>query len=145
MPQDYQKTCCKECSQRASKWNTKCRIKYKLKAIQLVGKGVLACKRCGCADLRVLEINHKNLNGRRELKLIGSGMTFYRKIITGIRKTDDLELLCKVCNNAHYCEKRYKLKWNISLGWRRNRWRISRLVKTSGFRMRFNPRSRNIT
>lgn len=53
------------------------------------------CNKCGNTDLRVLQINHINGDGRIELK---NNANFYRDIYTGKRKIDDLELLCANCN-----------------------------------------------
>jgi predicted nucleic acid-binding Zn-ribbon protein len=64
------------------------------------------CVRCGCDDFRLLEINHKNGGGRKEL-LVGrktKARAFYHAIANGERKTDDLELLCRPCNAIHYLE-----------------------------------------
>ena len=71
------------------------------------------CVRCGCDDIRLLEINHKNGGGKKDW---GSNpRLFYRDICKGIRKTDDLELLCKVCNAWHALELKYgKLPYNVT-------------------------------
>lgn len=59
------------------------------------------CSHCGCDDLRALEINHVNGGGSKEHQLRG-GYVFYADILSGKRKTDDLELLCTVCNAHHH-------------------------------------------
>lgn len=86
----------------------------------------IKCVRCGCTDIRFLEINHKNGGGNKESIGNGSrsnrkglmGTDWYHAIITGKRKTDDLELLCRPCNHIHFLEQKYgekiplKVKWN---------------------------------
>lgn len=68
----------------------------------IVGHKELCCENCGCNSLGILEINHKNGGGYRE------GYTsFYHAIVTGERKTDDLNLLCRVCNALHFVELRH--------------------------------------
>ena len=77
------------------------------------------CENCGCNDLNLLEINHKNGGGTKESHKGKSSNQFYLDIYKGRRKTDDLNLLCKVCNALHYLElKNGKLPFVIS--WRKN-------------------------
>lgn len=64
----------------------------------------LVCNRCGCGDLRILEINHINGGGTKEKRENGRGHIFHSYIISGKRSIDDLELLCKICNIHHYVE-----------------------------------------
>lgn len=72
------------------------------------------CNKCGCDDLRLLEINHIKGGGRKEQKMYGGGEGIYNKIIQGERPTDDLELLCRICNAHHYLELKYgKLPFGI--------------------------------
>lgn len=84
----------------------------KIKALFKINED-LTCQKCGCDDLRILEINHKLANPRKEDRITG----FLKRIINGERETDDLEILCKVCNIAHYVDIKfgkqpYKIKWN---------------------------------
>lgn len=78
----------------------------------------ISCIRCGCDDYRLLEINHKNGKGRKELKNFQKyGRSVEEVIRRGWRKTNDLELLCKPCNSIHFLEMKYGLlpievKWN---------------------------------
>lgn len=60
--------------------------------------------RCGETDLRVLDIGHKNGGGTKERKKIPVG-TFYRNILSGKRKTDDIEVQCVRCNRIEDYEK----------------------------------------
>ena|SRR3990167_2210919 len=65
------------------------------------------CARCGCDDVRLLEINHKNGGGGKETQKGNKVARFYLDIASGKRKTDDLELLCKPCNGIHALEMKY--------------------------------------
>jgi hypothetical protein len=65
----------------------------------------LKCVRCGCDMFEILEINHKNGGGHKETKYKIN--EFHRKILSGERKTNDLEILCKPCNVIHYIELKY--------------------------------------
>jgi predicted RNA-binding Zn-ribbon protein involved in translation (DUF1610 family) len=71
-------------------------------AMMLVGKGDVICSGCGCDEYRALEINHINGGGTAEQGRKRS--TLYRRIVYRIRETDDLNLLCRVCNARHYLE-----------------------------------------
>lgn len=89
--------------------------KVRLQALQMIsGLEVPECYMCGCNDLRVLEVNHKNGGGSQEYKsLRKKGRTIYFVIVKGYRKVDDLEILCKVCNAIHYVEQRFGLKYRV--------------------------------
>ena len=90
------------------------RKKIRMKALMKISRQKLACMNCGCDNPRLLEINHKNGGGYEEIKSIGGSTQFYLNIINGKRKTDDLNILCKVCNNLHYLELKYgKLPYKI--------------------------------
>lgn len=87
----------------AKKWRNTQRLSL-LKEIQ----DEVKCVRCGCDDFRLLEINHKNGGGRKELKEFQKyGRSVQELIRRGWRKTCDLELLCKPCNAIHYLEMKY--------------------------------------
>ena len=73
--------------------------------MKVIGGGKVQCVRCGCNDQRLLEINHKTGGGGKEMK--GKSHAFYISIARLKRKTDDLELLCRVCNAQHYLEMKY--------------------------------------
>ena len=68
---------------------------------------------CGCSVPEFLEINHINGNGSKEFKIAG-GSSFYRQIIKGERSTNDLNILCKVCNAAYFLERKTGKKWKIT-------------------------------
>lgn len=63
------------------------------------------CVRCGCDDWRLLEVNHKNGGGRKELGI--HSHAFQWAVVMGRRKTDDLEILCRPCNAIHYLERKF--------------------------------------
>jgi hypothetical protein len=96
--------------------------KIKLKALQIVSYSEKPlCVNCGCADLRILEINHVNLNGSKELKTSKNGFKYkgrssrslFFEIINKNRPVSDLEVTCKVCNTKHYVEKKFGLKFKV--------------------------------
>lgn len=87
---------------------------YRRRAVMLVGRAVIACVRCGCDRLELLEINHINGGGGKELK--GTGHKFYRDIALMRRTVEDLELLCRPCNSIHFLEMKhgplpFKITW----------------------------------
>ena len=86
---------------------TKYSRRYREIAMQVIGHGKTECVRCGCDDKRLLEINHKNGGGGKEMEAGKKSHQFYRNIARLKRGTDDLELLCRVCNAHHYLETRY--------------------------------------
>lgn len=72
---------------------------------KVAGNDPLKCKRCGCDKVEVLEINHINGGGNQETK--NKKNEFDKTILNGTRRTDDLEILCKICNNLHYIEMKF--------------------------------------
>jgi DNA-directed RNA polymerase subunit M/transcription elongation factor TFIIS len=93
------------------------RMRLMKSVFTLISKSITPkCANCGCDDVRLLEINHKNGGGGAEYKKGKSAMSFYRDIAMLRRKTDDLELLCRVCNAKHYLELKFgklpmEIKW----------------------------------
>lgn len=84
---------------------------YKLRALQIIsGLQTPECNNCGCANIIILEVNHKNGGGRRENK---RGLALYREIIAGRRKTKDLNVLCRVCNAKDDVERRFGLQFDV--------------------------------
>ena len=81
----------------------------------LLSDGNPVCANCGCDDARFLEINHINGGGTKELHKGQKTNSFYLDIYSGRRKTDDLNLLCKICNALHFLElKNGKLPFVVS-------------------------------
>ena len=118
-------------------WSKKQGLELKLRALQIVsGAGVPCCSNCGCNDIRALELNHKYGGGtaeRKKFKL--QGYLFHRAIISGARKVDDLEVLCKVCNAVHCLEQKFKLRFEVKflgLGLSDKERALSRLKRFGG-------------
>lgn len=80
---------------------------YRKIALRVISNGEVCCVRCGCDDERLLEINHKEGGGGKELK--GASNKFYREIARLKRSVDDLEILCRVCNAHHFLEIKFGL------------------------------------
>lgn len=96
----------------------------RIKVLQKVAKGdIIACSRCGCDRIEFLEVNHINGGGNQETK--NNHSKFYSDILKDLRQTDDLEILCKLCNNLHYVEMKFgKLPFRII--WKKNESIISK-------------------
>jgi hypothetical protein len=88
------------------------RKKMRLEALYIVGNGKIECARCGCNDIRAIEINHIGCNAYSET----GKSNIATNIVKGKRKIDDLNLLCRVCNAAYYIEKRYNIKYSVKWG-----------------------------
>lgn len=87
--------------------------------LNIISNNNPVCENCGCDSLPLLEINHKNGGGTKEVRSGKSTNQFYLDIYKGRRNTDDLNLLCKVCNSLHYLElKNGKLPYTIT--WSKN-------------------------
>jgi hypothetical protein len=89
--------------------------RLRLKALNIVGRGKLQCSNCGIipSNIRLLEINHINGGGYKEVGT--DNHKFYRLILSGKRPTDDLNILCKLCNQAHFIERNFGVKYNIEV------------------------------
>lgn len=122
-PKNYYISTCIECHSMTNKkrvYNTKkhklSHLSVRLKALSKI-QNDMKCVRCGCDDYRFLEINHKNgIKTNEDRKMRNSSHIFYRNIIKGERKTDDLELLCRPCNHIHYLESKFG-KVNLKVIW----------------------------
>lgn len=74
------------------------------------------CTHCGCNVLEALQINHispEDSTCISDGKKYGSYHMFYKAILEGRRKTNDLEVACRVCNARHYLEWKFGLKYQI--------------------------------
>lgn len=80
----------------------RCQWKAKIMVIDMLGG---KCCKCGNTDIRVLQVNHINGGGSKEVR----GWTLYRKMVSGERKTDDLNLLCANCNIIYEFEQGRRL------------------------------------
>ena len=78
------------------------------KVIKMLGGKCILCK---TEDLRILQINHINGGGAKELKKISSS-TFYNRIAKGIRDTKDLEVRCANCNILAEYERGKRKDWS---------------------------------
>lgn len=97
----------------------KSRVTVRKVIFNLLSGGNPKCNNCGCDDAKFLEINHKNGGGNQEVQGGRKTGSFYLDIYKGRRKTNDLELLCKVCNALHYLElKNGKLPFKVT--WDKN-------------------------
>lgn len=83
----------------------------RLKVLMIVGRDVIRCSNCGCDVVGLLEVNHKNGGGCKEISAYP--YKFYRNIISGVRKTDDLNLLCSVCNRVYLAKLKCGANYNI--------------------------------
>ena len=84
-----------------------CRERVKKVVFNIISNNNPVCANCGCDDLRLLEINHIKGGGNKELKKGKNTNVFMWNIYMGRRKTNDLNLLCRVCNALHYLELKY--------------------------------------
>lgn len=102
-------------------WKKKNRASYRRywrnmrkKVIEKLG---VKCVYCGCDEYEALEINHINGKGGEESR--EKRKTFHLNILSGRRKTDDLELTCGVCNKWHYLTKLKGLPDNWEIKWKK--------------------------
>ena len=110
---EYHKNNKKKCNEITKRYKKK--VRYTV--LKMISGGIPHCVRCGCDDERFLEVNHKNGGGNKERQKGKRAQQFYWDIYMKRRKTDDLELLCRVCNSRHYLELKYgklpyKIIWN---------------------------------
>lgn len=81
--------------------------------------GEVRCRNCGCDDIDLLEVNHKNGGGCKEWRETGRGVI--ERVVYKNRKTDDLEILCRVCNALDYLiRKKPEVKNSFEVKWTRN-------------------------
>ncbi len=59
------------------------RQRRRLRAMTIVGRGVIKCDRCGVDDPRILEINHLNGGGRAERRASEHDQNLYGPILRG--------------------------------------------------------------
>lgn len=96
----------KECIERRKLLKKKIRDKV----IKLYGG---KCQNCGCSNPEVLELNHIKGGGTKEFKAGISSDIRYRRVLRGMEPKEKYNLLCKVCNQAHYCKLRFGEEWCI--------------------------------
>ncbi|MDD5501609.1 MAG: hypothetical protein PHH57_08050 [Candidatus Omnitrophica bacterium] len=83
--------------------------------------GGVVCVNCGCDEIDFLEINHKDGGGCAELRKINRSL--YEDIYYGRRGTEDLEVLCRVCNALDHLKRKsngktapYRIIWQDFTG-----------------------------
>lgn len=82
-------------------------VKRKQRVMELVGEryGGAKCCSCECTNIDFLEVNHVNGGGCKEWRANKKGM--YDRILSGERKVDDLEVLCRICNAKDHLLRKY--------------------------------------
>lgn len=76
----------------------------RLKAKVVRALGGPRCNECGCTVEKILEVNHLRGGGQKEAKN-GSSIQLYRRIARGDFRPGEFNMLCRVCNAAHYVRK----------------------------------------
>jgi len=71
---------------------------------KICGSVFPCCVRCGCDDVRLLEVNHKVPCGKGNRR---AGQNLLCDVVSGKLPVDNLEILCRPCNAIHWLE--YKL------------------------------------
>ena len=92
---------------RAAKYSKQRRIKI----LEMLGGA--KCVYCGCDEFDVLEINHINGGGGKEIK---NNPQWITDIYYGRRTIEDLEVTCIVCNAWYYAKNKIK-KNNWKINW----------------------------
>jgi len=94
-------------------------LREKVRALELIGGA--RCVRCGCDDVRALEVNHKERTwtGKRPLADVGTYLRF--SILSGRVDRRKFNVLCRPCNNLDYLERRFPdLKGKLHVVWSPN-------------------------
>jgi hypothetical protein len=88
----------------------------KLKAFKMIGEP--KCANCGCDELDFLEFNHIDGGGCKEWRDSITYSSMADKLLTGKRKPEGLEILCRVCNALDFLNrkniessKKFKIIW----------------------------------
>jgi len=86
-------------------------VKIKLEVFARIDPA-MKCAMCGCGDIRLLEINHIKGGGNKEQQRLKKtdhnlSQNFIMLIHNGKRGTEDLNLLCRVCNSIDHLERAY--------------------------------------
>lgn len=100
------------------KWNSAGYLQ-KLRTLALEALGGPVCINCGCTELKILEINHKNGGGRKEFRTKNSAQ-HYRDILSGKSDKDLYEVTCRICNALHYVKdimgvNGHKVTWKMPM------------------------------
>lgn len=92
-------------------------LRRKRAFFEISGSHIPKCVRCGCNDIRLLEINHKFGGGQKDRKNTKGTWYFHMDIINKKVDVSQYEILCRPCNAIHYLEMKYgnlpiKVVWN---------------------------------
>jgi hypothetical protein len=80
---------------KANKHTKQILLEIKSKCFTMLGN---KCCKCGFSDIRALQINHINGNGRKHRNSVNS-VTFYRSIIKSLNENKhEFQILCANCN-----------------------------------------------
>lgn len=91
------------------KWNAPgYKLRLRLKAMDTIGGP--ECANCGCDKLEILEINHINGGGNKDLKNRTNQFQFYREIYKDLDAKSKYNVLCRPCNALHYVQDILKIK-----------------------------------
>jgi len=110
---EYAKKYYQEHELKQIKYKKDWREQKKIKVFNIISNNNPHCVRCGCDDIRLLIIHHKDGGGNKEIRG-GKTNIFYNDILNGKRKTDDLEIFCGICHTYYHYELKFgKLPYNI--------------------------------
>ena len=86
--------------------NRRTALNRKLKALGIISGSQPHCARCGCNDVRVLEVNHVYGGGDQERRTLNN-TNLIQAVVYGQRPVDGLEVLCSACNGIDFIERKY--------------------------------------
>ena len=91
-------------------------VNRKIKAFKMLGEP--KCNKCGCDEIDFLEFNHIEGGGCKEWRDSITYSSMADKLLTGKRKPEGLEILCRVCNALDFLNrkniessKKFKIIW----------------------------------
>jgi hypothetical protein len=95
------------------------RFRVKFNVIKHYSNGTFKCKKCGFSDMRALQLDHINGNGKKETQLLKrSGNGFYSYLINN-NYPDGYQILCANCNWIKKYENNENHKSNPELNYKR--------------------------
>jgi len=98
---NYRETHMKTLREYKKNWSANNNKYLKIRAMEMIANfhgSKIKCWRCGELRIWVLTIGHLNGDGTKDRKINGRGMTYYKKIISGKRSCEDLQIECVNCN-----------------------------------------------
>lgn len=111
----YQKEWKKKNSDKVNRYFRGYHRRKRKKALLIVGKGKLECKRCGSTRYDWLEINHIDGEGNKDRKISGGSYGIIQAIVTGKRNIEEFNILCRPCNLIDAAEKMSGREYKIVL------------------------------